>query len=244
MIHKRCSGVRGYLSGVACGIRCRGCDGTIQEADLAENLMVYGEMYGYVKSFCYLGDTLDGDGGADLAATARVRNGWMTFREFFPFLTSRASPLEMQGRVYANCVRSSMTYGGETSPLLVDVGLKFERAEMQMVRWMCGIYMKDRRTNEELKRLVGVEPITTVIRSGRLRWYGHVITKSDEDWLKKCMEYRVEGRRPLGRPRRTWLDSVEADMAELEIDKADVHGRKKWRRNVMNRKSTPSDSGL
>ena len=26
--------------------------------------------------------------------------------------------------------------------LLVDVGLKFERAEMQMIRWMCGISLK------------------------------------------------------------------------------------------------------
>ena len=45
----------------------------------------------------------------------------------------------------------------ETRPLLVDVGLKFEIAEMQMIRWMCGISFKDRRTNEELRRLVGVE---------------------------------------------------------------------------------------
>ena len=48
---------------------------------------------------------------------------------------------------------------------------------------------------EELRMLVGVEPITTFIRSGRLRWYGHVMRKGDEDWVKKCMEYRVEGRR-------------------------------------------------
>ena len=41
--------------------------------------MVDGETYGYVKSFCYLGDTLDGDGGADLAAIARIRNGWMKY---------------------------------------------------------------------------------------------------------------------------------------------------------------------
>ena len=54
--------------------------------------------------------------------------------------------------------------------------------------------------------------------------------------MKKCMGYRVEGRTPVGRPRKTW---VEADMAELEIDKEDVHDRSKWRRNVnvMNRKS-------
>ena len=30
------------------------------------------ETYECVKSFCYLGDTLDGDGGVDLAATAVV----------------------------------------------------------------------------------------------------------------------------------------------------------------------------
>ena len=130
-----------------------------------------------------------------------------------------------------------MTYGSETRPLLVDVGLKFERAEMQMIRWICGISLKYRRTNKELRRLVGVELITTFIRGGRLRWYGHVMRKGDEDWMKKCMEYRVEGSRPVGRP--TWLESVEADMADLEIDKEDVHDRRKWRRNVVKRKSNP-----
>ena len=76
---------------------------------------------------------------------------------------------------------------------------------------MCGVSMKDRKTSEALRKLVGVEPITTVIRSGRLIWYGHV--KSDEHWVKECMEYRVEGRRPVLRPIKTWLESVEAGMA-------------------------------
>ena len=61
----------------------------------------------------------------------------------------------------------------------------------------------------------------------------------DEEWMKKYMEYRVEGRRPVGRPRKTWLESVEVDMAELDIDKEDVHDRRKWRRNVVKRKSSP-----
>ena len=46
------------------------------------------------------------------------------------------------------CVRSSMIYGSETRPLLVDVGLKFERAEMQINRWMCDVSMKVRTTRE------------------------------------------------------------------------------------------------
>ena len=76
--------------------------------------------------------------------------------------------------------------------MLVDVGLKFESAEMQMIRWMCGISMKDKKTNEELRRLVGVEPITTVIRSGRLRWHGHVMRTGCRNVWK--LELKAEDR--------------------------------------------------
>ena len=112
----------GFTNGaVVCVVTCRGdVDVMGQSRNLAEDLMVDGETYECVKSFCYLGDILDGDGGADLAATARIRNGWMKFRELLPFLTSRAPPLEMKGRVYASCVRSSMTSGSETRPLLMS----------------------------------------------------------------------------------------------------------------------------
>ena len=94
-----------------------------------------------------------------------------------------------------------MTYGSETRPLLVDVGLKFEGAEMQMIRWMCGISLKDRRTNEELRRLVGVEPITTFIRSGKLRWYGHVMRKDDEDWGRNVWSIELKA--------EDWLEDQE-----------------------------------
>jgi len=33
--------------------------------------------------------------------------------------------------------------------------------------------------------------------------------KKDKDWVKKCMEYEVEGARPRGRPKRTlWKKTV------------------------------------
>ena len=70
-ILKWCSGVCGDVSRAADGFRCRHCDATIQEADLSEDLMVDGETYGCVKNYCYLGDTLYGEGG-HLAATARI----------------------------------------------------------------------------------------------------------------------------------------------------------------------------
>ena len=50
-----------------------------------QHLVVDGETYGCEKSFCYLGDTLDGDGETDLAATTRIRNGWMKFQALCHF---------------------------------------------------------------------------------------------------------------------------------------------------------------
>ena len=35
-----------------------------------------------------------------------------------------------------------------------------------------------------------------ILQQNRLRWYGHVLQKDDDDWVKKCMEYEVEGPRP------------------------------------------------
>ena len=50
----------------------------------------------------------------------------------------------MKGRGHASCVRSSRTYGSQTMPLLVDVGLKFERPEMQMDVWCLHERQKDK----------------------------------------------------------------------------------------------------
>ena len=52
---------------------------------------------------------------------------------------------------------------------------------------------------------------------------------------------RASGRKMLLQNSSWWLESVEADMAELEIDKEDVHDRSKWGTNVnvMKRKSNP-----
>ena len=82
-----------------------------------------------------------------------------------------------------------------------------------MVRWMCGVKLQDRVPSKELRGRLGLHDIISVLISvlqqNRLRWYGHVLRKEDNDWVKKCMEYKVEGARPRGRPKKTWREIVE-----------------------------------
>ena len=46
------------------------------------------------------------------------------------------------------------------------------------------------------KHVLVIDDIISVLQLNRLRWYGHVLQKEDYDWVKKCMEYEVQGPRP------------------------------------------------
>ena len=123
-------------------------------------------------------------------------------------LANKDVSLIMTGRLYSSCVRSSMLHGSETWPVRKENVVTVQRAEMRMVRWMCGVKLKDTLPGKELRERLGIDDIALVLQQTRLRWYGHVLRKDDDDWVKKCMEYEVEGSRPRGRPKRTWKEVV------------------------------------
>jgi len=97
-----------------------------------------------------------------------------------------------------------------------------------MVRWMCGIKLKDTFQSKELRERLGIDEIALVLQQNRLRWYGHVLRKEDNDWVKKCMEYEVESPRPRGRPKRTWREVVKEDCQARKLNAEDAKDHNKW----------------
>jgi len=85
-----------------------------------------------------------------------------------------------------------MLHGSETWPVRKENVVALQRAEMRMVRLMCGTKLKDRFPSRELRERLGINDTALVLQQNRLRWYGHVPRKEDNDWVKKCMEYEVE----------------------------------------------------
>ena len=67
----------------------------------------------FTKGFCYLGDRVNASSGCKAAVTARVRIGWVKFKECRDLLNSKRFLLKMKGMVYRSCVRSAMLYGSE-----------------------------------------------------------------------------------------------------------------------------------
>jgi len=106
-------------------------------------------------------------------------------------LTDKDISLIRRGKLYSICVRSSMLHGSETWPVRKENEMVLQRAEMRMVTWMCGIKLKDRVSDKELRVRLGLADMISVLPRNRLRWYGHALRKEDHDWAKKCMEYEV-----------------------------------------------------
>jgi hypothetical protein len=229
-VHKICSGVRGSLTNAITIFECKVCAEGDKDERIVELVLNDGVKFGEVKVFCYLGDMLNGEGGADSASVARVRSAWKKFRELGGMLTRKEMSLKLKGMVYATCVRSVMIYGSETWAMNVEQERRLERAEMRMVRWMCGVSLRERKTSDELRRMMGIESVMDVVKRGRLRWMGHVLRKDENDWVRAVMELNVEGSRARGRPKRTWLNVVEEDMRVRGLTRGDAYDREKWRR--------------
>ena len=97
------------------GFRSRMCLTGRDNKDRIKDLVLdNGEVIEGVGQFCYLGDVLNGEGGASMVSINRVRSGWKKFRELSGVLTIKKVVLRLKGRVYAACVRSAMLYGSET----------------------------------------------------------------------------------------------------------------------------------
>jgi hypothetical protein len=70
--------------------------------------------------------------------------------------------------------------------------------------------------NEELRDLYSSPSIMRIIKSRRMRWVGHVARMGENRNAYSLLVRKPEGKRPLGRPRRRWVDNVRMDLGEVD----------------------------
>ena len=87
--------------------------------------------------------------------------------------------------------------------------------------------------NEELNDLYSSPNIVRVKISRRMRWAGHVARMGEERGCTGSCWGKPEGRRPMGRPRRRWVDNIRIDLREVGCVYMDWIGlaqdRDRWR---------------
>jgi len=87
--------------------------------------------------------------------------------------------------------------------------------------------------NEELNDFYCSPNIVRVIKWRRMRWAGHVARMGEERGVYRVLVGKREGRRPLGRPRRRWVDNIRMDLQLVGCGYMDWIGlaqdRDRWR---------------
>ena len=219
--HKRCSGLQRITERAAQVFVCPRCSrGPVSMAEAP--LAIEDEEVGLVDHFCYLGDMLSCEGGAERAVTVRTAAAWKKWREISSLLTNRHVPLKSRGAAYSACIRSVLLYGSETWAMTKKTQDRIQACDRRMLRYMAGVTLEDRVASEEVARRCRVKPVLTVVREGRLRWFGHVKRREGEGLLVEVMELQVPGVRPRGRPKKQWKNNIEEDLREMNLSEADA----------------------
>jgi hypothetical protein len=76
--------------------------------------------------------------------------------------------------------------------------------------------------NEEFYNLYSSPDIIRKTKSRRMRWAGLVARMEETMNAYRILVGKPEGKRPLGRPRRRWVDSIKTDLREVgwyELDR-------------------------
>ena len=126
------------------------------------------------NKLCYLGDMQSLEGGCEHAILKRIQTGWLKFRELSGLLIGKGMSVKSKGIIYTTCIRPAMLYGSETWPTKIEDIRKMQRNEMRMLRWIAGVSLSERKSNECVRSMLVIDDVTEVMQQNRLRWFGHV----------------------------------------------------------------------
>jgi hypothetical protein len=89
--------------------------------------------------------------------------------------------------------------------------------------------------SSELHNLYSSPSKIRIIRSKGMRWTGHVARMGERRNVYRLLVGKPEGKRPLGRPRRRWMDNIKMDLLEIGVSVVDWIGlaQDRYRRRAL-----------
>ena len=95
-------------------------------------------------------------------------------------------------------------------------------------------------TSEHIRKELDVDPIIEKIRVALLRWFGHIVRMSENNPGKLAWKMKVDGKRPVGRPRKRWSDNIKEDLSRRGLTQEDAL-EKSWRERINLRRPRPGN---
>ena len=105
------------------------------------------------------------------------------------------------------------------------------RNENKMLRRPVGMKFSGQRGNQ-LVEICGIQRLETRLRKQRLRWFDHILKKPKNSLILRVYNMKLEGRKPVGRPKKTWKKCVEEDLEILGLEESQAFERDLWKLKI------------
>jgi len=174
-----------------------------------------------VEEFKYLGTTLTNQNSIVEEIKSRLRSGNDCYHSVQNRLYSRLLSKNLKIKIYRTIILPVVLYGCEAWSLESREERKLRVFEKMVLRRISGPRRDEvtgewrRLHNEELNELYSSPNIVRMIKSRRMGWAGHVAGMGEERGVYRVLVVKPEGKRPLGRPRRRWVDNIRMDLQEV-----------------------------
>ena len=178
-----------------------------------------------VQQFKYLGALITEDGRCTKEIKCRIAMAKQAFTRRKKILCSKMS-IALRSRLVKTLVWPVLLYGSETWTVKKEERKSLEAFEMWLWRKMARVSWIDKKTNEEVLRMVEqTRKLWETILERKKNWIGHVLR--GDGLMLEVIEARMEGKRGRGRPRKGMLQ----DFLENSYDvlKRKAQDREFWR---------------
>jgi hypothetical protein len=170
-----------------------------------------------VSEFKYLGTTVTNQNLIQEEIKGRLNSCNACYHSVQNLLSSHLLSKNVRVRICKTLILSLFLYGSETWSLTVREEHKLRVFENRVLRifgpkrdGVTGGWRK--LHNEEIHNLYSSPSIIRIIKSRRMRWTGHVARMGEKRNVYRLLVGKPEGSRPLGRPRRRWMDNIKMDL--------------------------------
>jgi len=174
-----------------------------------------------VEEFRCVGTTLTVQNSIQEEIKSRLKLGNAFYHSVQNLLSSRLLSKNLKIKIYRTIILPVVLYGCETWSLTLREERRLRVFEIRVFRKVFGP-KRDEVTgewrklhNEELNDLYSLPNIVRVVKSGQMRWAGHVARMGEDSGVHRVLVGKPEGKTPLGRPRRRWEDNIKMDLQEV-----------------------------
>uniref|UniRef100_A0A2A4J795 Reverse transcriptase domain-containing protein n=1 Tax=Heliothis virescens TaxID=7102 RepID=A0A2A4J795_HELVI len=180
-----------------------------RKPDLNPNVLVSGKPLERVRQYKYLGAWVNEAWESDQEIKTRIEFARTSFNNMRKVLCCRQLNIKLRVRLLLCYIWPIVTYGCETWTLK-DASIKRLQAfEMWCYRRMLRISWTQRIKNETVLRRVHMpRKLMPIIKKRKIEYLGHVLRHDRYGLLQLIMMGKVEGKRPAGRRRKSWLRNI------------------------------------